>query len=474
MERFYLFITFFFCILTVINCTNIVRPRGIAFERASLYIPDKDFSCFDGSFIIPYSFVNDDYCDCPDASDEPGTSACPNGTFHCSNAGHKSLIIPSSRVNDGICDCCDGSDEWANNNRKGTCENTCEELGRAAREEEERLQKIFMAGHEIRAQLIVKGKELRMEKQNRITELFEQQKDAELLKNDRLNVKEKADEIERSALEKYKVMHDEKRRQEKEQEKLEQQNEAFEIFNEIDTNKDNKIDEEEVDAYNTFDQNKDGIVSQDEKDYFMENKKEINLEDFMSNSWDRLKQLIFAQSSNLKETENPVEEDNDKIEEVEDQDENDDESEPETVEDETKYTDAEELDESQYDEETKLIVENAKQAREAFEEADRKFRDIQREVTHLQESLNKDFGPEDEFAALDGECYELSDREYVYKLCLFDQITQRSKNGGSEVRLGTWNSWIGEPKYRTMLYDRGQHCWNGPQRSTHVRIFLFN
>jgi hypothetical protein len=35
-------------------------------------------------------------------------------------------------------------------------------------------------------------------------------------------------------------MHDEKRRQEKEQEKLEQQNEAFEIFNEIDTNKDNK------------------------------------------------------------------------------------------------------------------------------------------------------------------------------------------------------------------------------------------
>jgi len=70
---------------------------------ASLYVPDKDFSCFDGSYIIPFAFVNDDYCDCPDASDEPGTSACPNGTFHCANAGHTSLVIPSSRVNDGIC-----------------------------------------------------------------------------------------------------------------------------------------------------------------------------------------------------------------------------------------------------------------------------------------------------------------------------------------------------------------------------------
>lgn len=46
-----------------------------------------------------------------------------------------------------------------------SCENTCEELGRAAREEAERVQKIYTAGYEIRAQLIVKGKELRQEKQ---------------------------------------------------------------------------------------------------------------------------------------------------------------------------------------------------------------------------------------------------------------------------------------------------------------------
>lgn len=70
----------------------------------------------------------------------------------------------------------------------------------------------------------------------------------------------------------------------------------------------------------------------------------------------------------------------------------------------------------------KICILEAKKAREAFEEADRKHRDIQRELANLQESLNKDFGHEDEFTAMDGECYELSDREYIYKLCLFDQV----------------------------------------------------
>ena len=87
----------------------------------------ESFTC-DGSIVLPLSAVNDDYCDCEDGSDEPGSSACPNGRFWCANritmgtAAYEHVLsefLPSSRVNDGICDCCDGSDEIK------TCENTC-------------------------------------------------------------------------------------------------------------------------------------------------------------------------------------------------------------------------------------------------------------------------------------------------------------------------------------------------------------
>ena len=80
------------------------------------------FTCFDGSKVfvettwfwslikryyilnssIPISSVNDGYCDCPDGSDEPGTSACQQGRFWCNNANSNGYYISSSSVNDGI------------------------------------------------------------------------------------------------------------------------------------------------------------------------------------------------------------------------------------------------------------------------------------------------------------------------------------------------------------------------------------
>jgi protein kinase C substrate 80K-H len=50
------------------------NKRGIAPNMLEKYLAGGDkFKCFDGSLTVPLSAVNDDYCDCKDGSDEPGT-----------------------------------------------------------------------------------------------------------------------------------------------------------------------------------------------------------------------------------------------------------------------------------------------------------------------------------------------------------------------------------------------------------------
>ena len=60
---------------------SLTRPRGASPKWAQFYHADKNgkFKCIDSGEEIPIGHVNDDYCDCKDGTDEPGTSACTNG-----------------------------------------------------------------------------------------------------------------------------------------------------------------------------------------------------------------------------------------------------------------------------------------------------------------------------------------------------------------------------------------------------------
>lgn len=107
--------------------------------------------------------INDNYCDCPDGSDEPGTSACSNGKFFCENAGFKSSYIPSFKVNDGICDydlCCDGSDEW---DTDAKCENKCKEFNKQYLETKAANEKKLSLGLAVKAKLLASAKNANLE-----------------------------------------------------------------------------------------------------------------------------------------------------------------------------------------------------------------------------------------------------------------------------------------------------------------------
>ena len=105
------------------------QRRLIATTCLLLFFIDScsPFECDGGGLTIPDLYVEDDYCDCEDGTDERTTGACNNQPFTCPCTPHRPTKVFASRVNDGVCDCCDGSDEF----HSKSCPNTCVDAAKA-------------------------------------------------------------------------------------------------------------------------------------------------------------------------------------------------------------------------------------------------------------------------------------------------------------------------------------------------------
>ncbi|KAG4028222.1 hypothetical protein MFRU_023g00590 [Monilinia fructicola] len=496
------------------------RPRGVGPEFAKFYKSTDKFTCLSNpSISIDLSKVNDDYCDCPDGSDEPGTSACtylselsppqplqgttgssPHNTslalpgYYCKNKGHIPAYVPFTYVNDGVCDyelCCDGSDEWEGVG--GTkCADKCAEIGKEWRRLDEIRAKAQVKANKKRDELVKEAQTLRAGVKLSIgrTELEISQ-----LEKKEEELKQKYEEVERR--ERGKVVKTSEGKTSK-----------VAILALMAKNRVEELRETltEVQAKKIALQNKvkelEGILSrfkEERNPNFNDEgvKRAVKAwEDYAANKDATEADDISSQDAAVEET---AKAENDGIEWEtweNDQEESDvdalykfEEYLPESIRDwvHQKVTDLRVL-----LVENGILADNANSGSEskAVQDARKAYQTVSDDVgvkknslSDLKSDLEKDYGVDDIFRALKGSCVSKDSGEYDYELCWLEKTTQKSKKGGGNTGMGNFvrfdklevdeevdaeGKGLGKGIRTTLVFENGQHCWNGPNRATTV------
>ncbi|KAJ3598717.1 hypothetical protein NHX12_000692 [Muraenolepis orangiensis] len=430
------------------------------------------------------------------------TAACPNGSFYCVNAGFRSFFIPSSRINDGICDCCDTTDEF---NSGAACQNTCRDLGRKEKESLQKMAEVAKEGFLLKQQLIQQAKKGLEEKQTKVTELQLSKKVSEDTVEALRLVKEVAEQPENEAKDRHlKAWEDQQAvvRSEKDKTKM------AEAFLRLDLDADDLVSAMELQAHTELDPDSDGMFTEAEAQGLLGGVETVDTVAFET-IWSNIKDKYVSEPPTevpLPEDPQTAEEmrepppdfdskpypDEDIPEEYEDEDQDDDQDDEDQDDDEDKvgpplpglegpslpwgtHEPAQEDDAQAmppYEQDTQGLIDVAQKARDEFDEAEKALRAVDDQIKGLEKEISLDFGPSFEFAYLYGQCYDLTTSEYIYRLCPFNRVTQKPKFGGSETNLGSWGSWSGpeDSVYSLMKYDHGTGCWQGPNRSTTMKL----
>ncbi|KAJ5286789.1 Glucosidase 2 subunit beta [Penicillium angulare] len=495
---------------------KVARPRGVGPEFAKFYQDTETFTCISNPAVkIPFSAVNDDFCDCPDGSDEPGTAACSHLSqnspltvadrpghsemeltlalpgFYCKNKGHRPSYVPFQRVNDGICDhelCCDGSDEWA---RVGgtKCEDRCKEIGKKWRKEEEQRQKSMTAALKKKKELLVEARRQQADIQKNIDQLQSEVKEADLkvaglqaalkvveeqerkvvrtkgkgkvnalagvakarvqelregaldLRRQRDDTLERMKELE-EILSKFKIEYNPNFNDEgvKRAVRSWEDYAARELGDGI--NEDKERDLEEIVKVDSKDSGVDWEHWENEDDGCAESDLVYKLAAYFPPSLvDFIEDKVLSARSFL--------EDNGIL------------AKPN----------------SDSSSESKAVTD----ARDALKSAEDSLNRLNNKVNDQQSDLEKDYGSSGIFRALKGQCIEKDAGEYKYEHCFLDSTKQIQKKGGSNMSMGKFTqisittveelSETGDViniEKVALEYERGQSCWNGPNRSTKV------
>ncbi|KAK6005653.1 hypothetical protein QM012_007295 [Aureobasidium pullulans] len=493
------------------------RPRGVGPEFAKFYKDAESFTCISNPSIkIPFSQVNDDYCDCPDGSDEPGTSACSylsplspstlsdttnkdqiNSTqvlpgFYCKNKGHQPSYVPYTSVNDGFCDydlCCDGSEEW-----QGVggvkCQNKCDEIGKEWRKKTESRQRALNNANKKRKEYTNEAQRLRKEVEDRIKTLQTQLAASEIRVTD---MEKELAEVERR--EKGKIVKSQGAKQGKmgvlvglaKQRTEELRDHLVRVRQERDTSKDRVKELEAI--LSTFKEeynpnfNDEGVkrAVRAWEDYAARDK---SGDDTSAHDRD-LDEISKTDKDNGLDWDSYLEADGEDVEvlyEIENYL-------PKPLRD---WVDQKLRDLRVMLIENGILADLSSEGGESSAVTDAKNRlktaqdavnSQRRDLDSHNEELNKEYGPDGVFRALKGQCISVDSGEYTYELCFMEHTTQKSKKGGSNTRMGNFvrfdkitvdeevaadGKGLGSGERITMKHENGQHCWNGPNRSTTV------
>jgi protein kinase C substrate 80K-H len=475
--------------------------RGVMTELESHYAgiaagSAETFSCINGKGSgIPANFVNDDYCDCEDGSDEPGTAACTylgdrfpaQLRFQCTNEGYDKQQLFHSRVNDGICDCCDGSDEFLTAEQGGvSCPNTCAEALAKAKAEKAERERVRQAGLTAKAALVAEAagslEFIKKKLAEHTATLAAVDADIAAAEADKLRWEEE-EKKEREDIHAMSLKAKEMWEEQQAEKKAAKEAEAAEKKAADEAAAAEKPKAAEVEDVRLSDNH--GATPPNvmctkwrQTGECKGNGPRIPEEDKECDVVIQGGASGFCECVDVRtglDVEYPVDCGHKPLtcQRMCEHEGKDSAFLPEDGTDGLNNKPAEEEETFTVDTGANHFKTEANEARTKLNDAQNRKRDAENGKKEAEDQLSGSaYGPDNAFLALKGKCFDYNQGHYTYTLCPFDNVRQGGTNMGRWKSWGeqTYGAWGGKHDYSKMVYEDGERCWSGPARSVAVRV----